>query len=235
MPSPHLNELIRFAREEMPLLAHDMENASTIFALQACCKRLHTVTNYLLHHIVMSDPSVVAAAAAATAATAAQRAQTLPPPPPGFRYARSAEGQLFFVPTSPAPAAMPAQTVGHPPATEHFPSQGPAVTYSPPPGGLPPLAAPIVPPPPNVAEVFVTPQATRVKLPGSTEAVTVPPGETVDVAGMMQPTVGHGAAVMLPEGGAMTPEVMAALAARSRENNPGSNARNITDDVQPTG
>lgn len=90
------------------------------------------------------------------------------------------------------------------------------------------------------AEVFVTPQGTKVVAPGATPMV-VPPGQPVDAAALMRPSIPVGiptvpagpapAEVVLPRGGGMAPETAAAVAAAA---DPTGGARNITTE-QPGG
>lgn len=238
MPSPYLNNLIQIARVDLPQLAHDLENASTIYTVQEAAKRMHNIVTYLVHHVILSDPSTIAAAAAA--AQQQQQAPALPPPPAGYRYVRGNDGRVYLAAVTGGPQQAP--TVGHAPAVDHYPSQIPAVPMAPPNqlgvGGLPlvsltPLGAstPEAPTPgqgSRVAEVTITPQGTRVALPGK-PAMTVPSGVPVDATG----GVGNGADVVLPEGGAMPPEVAAALARRSTEPpmmDASGGARNITNE-----
>lgn len=249
MSSPYLNDLIRIAKTDLPQLAHDLENASTIYTVQEACKRLHNMFTYALHHIIMSDPSV---AAAATAAATARTQPSLPPPPAGYAYARTQNGQIVLVPTqaqahvSPPMAHMPG-AVGQIPATDHYPSQHPAAPAMPGPNhGLPLISmAPAAAAPEGggarVTDVIITPRGTRVTAPTG-ENMLFPPGVPIDATGgagnnlgaipivhdyhLNQPNPVTARPqfttpdVVLPEGGGMTADVAAALARRSPEQQP---------------
>jgi hypothetical protein len=192
MSSPYLNDLIRIAKIDLPQLAHDLENASTIYAVQDSVKRLHNMVTYILHHIVMSDPSVAAAATAAATARA-QPAPTLPPPPAGYAYARTPNGQIVLVPAQAQPQHVPMMmgpgAIGQPPAVDHYPSQRPATPpMASPNHGLPLISmAPAASPPEGqggapVTDVVITPRGTRVTAPTG-EALLFPPGVPIDATG----------------------------------------------------
>lgn len=239
MSSPYLRNLIQIAQVDLPQLAHDLENASTIYTVQEAAKRMHNIVTYLVHHVVLSDPSTIAAAAAARE----QQPPPLPAPPPGYKYVRGQDGRVYLAPVTGVPQQAP--TIGHAPAVDHYPSQIPAVpvaTPSPLSAALPlvsltPLGSP-APEAPNpgqgsrVAEVSITPQGTRVALPGRPPQ-TLPPGVPVDAGGgfaerQQGPVSGD---VTLPEGGGMTPEVAAALSRRSNDPpmmDASGGARNVT-------
>ena len=79
--------------------------------------------------------------------------------------------------------------------------------------GLPLHAAPAPLNPPGgskVVEVSITPSGTTVKAPGAPQMV-LPPGTNVDTTVLTSPQAPEGN-VVLPQGGAMTPEVAHALA-----------------------
>lgn len=185
----YTNTLVEFARE-LPQLQHDMQNASTQNALWLVCQKTFNILQYMLHHAIIE---------------AFQDAQ------PGT-----------------VPAAQPAQAAATPTMSEIPPafSSGPvlpSVGMLPPPNpitqpGLAPTQAPGIPniAPSGVAEVVITPQGTRVIPPVGGQAVTLPPGSAVDLAGMGYPPVPPPAPpgvaqVVLPPGGAMTAETAAAL------------------------
>lgn len=256
MASPYLNHLIHIAKTELPQLTHDITNSSTIYTVQDAAKRLLNIVTYLVHHVVLSDPSVAAAQAAAARAAATP---TLPPPPAGFRYVRGGDGKIYMesIPVSAVPAAVP---VGHAPATDHFPSQAhtqPA-PMPPPAFGLPPLSQPGAAPADGaspVMEVTITPQGSRVAVPGH-PVMVAPPGTPIDAAALtgprypgasgipMAPAVGvpvpvaavpaapgQPAEVVVADG--MTPEVAAALAGRSTGEplmDASGGARNVTNE-----
>lgn len=189
MGSPYLNNLIHIAKVELPQLAYDVDNASTIFTLQKAAKEMLNILMYVVHHSVLSDPSVATAQAAAARAAAA--APSLPPPPAGFRYVRGADQRIYLEQIPVQPAVATAMPVGHAPAVDHFPSQAPAApaTAMPPPAfGLPPIGRPAAEPggAVPVAEVTITPQGSRVAVPGQ-PVMVMPPGVPVDAASALAP------------------------------------------------
>ena len=189
MPSPYLNNLIQIAKEELPLLQYDIEHASTIFTLQATCKRMHDILAYLTHHVILSDPAV------------AQHTRSLQPS---------------------KPIQETAEPTGHPPAQNYYPHLAPAISpiaHHVPNGNLPPIGQQIVQSS-NVVEVVMTKGQTKV-IPPKGIPIIAPAGVPVDTT-----TLGHGADVVLPQGGQMTPELMAAL-----QNRVEPAATNITDAI----
>lgn len=190
MSSPYLPQLIQIAQQELPAIQYDLTNASTLYTLQAAAQRMHNVLAYLTHHCIM----------------ASQPAQAFVAPP-----VQQVQQPVYQQPVYQAPAPAP------------------VLNYSP--HLAPPMAAPLpgfgVQSPPvqasQVTEVILTPQGTKVIPPGGIGAtVNLPPGSHADASfGRAAPVtppftpqapVGD---VMLPQGGAMTPEVAAALGARN--------------------
>ena len=256
MASPYLTKLIEIARQDLPQLAYDLNNASTVYTVQEAAKKLHNIVTYLVHHIILSDSSVNAGTPSAAAQAKAQ--PQLPPPPPGHRYVRGQDGQIYI-----SPDLQPAPPVGHAPALDHYPGRQPAsyaampgpapaglpLIYTVPQEGMPPVGQNS-----PVTEVTITPQGARVALPSGVVAMLPPGSAYIDAASMMAPVAPQVAPdgyarpiitaprlrqanptapaehieVTLPEGGGVTPEVAAALASRSG-NQPVMGARNITD------
>ena len=186
MSKMYLRELIEFAQKEVPLLGNDFQNASTQYSLQACCQRLFNLTTYMLHHIVH------AACEGGSVATEAP-APAAPPSP-------------VVVPSQQPPTGMPRLP---PPNTISQPIPG--ATSIP--------GIPDVPIQPGVTNVVITAQGTQVIAP-SGQTSMVPPGEPVGI----EATTGHAptpfeepgvATVVLPPGGGMSPEILAALGSRS--------------------
>jgi hypothetical protein len=185
-------------------LQYDLQNASTLYTLQAACQRMHNIMTYLVHHAILS-----AYAQGAPVYTPPPAPAPVPPPQPQQAY-----------PFGPIPGQYPAA---------HAPGGIPANLMR---GmNLPPINQPVAEPSSQVTEVMVTPQGTKVIVPGGTTAV-LPPGVHVDTAQFIPPpqrvaqpagipsfppqTPGQPVEVVLPQGGGMTPEMAAALeAARS--------------------
>jgi len=184
MNTKYLNELVRLAKEEMPFLQADLQNASTLYALQSTCQRLFNVTAYLLHHTIL---------------------QALEP-----------NGQPV---AQPAPAPAPV-VIAKPAPTTNGLGLPPVITQ-------PTFAAsqlpgmPDVPIQAGVTNVVVTSQGTRVISPSGT-TTTLPPGEAVDLAAStgtpLPPPAPPGVEnIVIPQGGDLPPDVLAALANRSSQ------------------
>ncbi len=183
----YTEHLVGFARE-LPQLQYDMQNASTQNALWLVCQKTFNILQYMLHHAIME-----AYQGAQPGTPTAQPAQPAPAPamsaiPPAFSSG----------PTLPSVGMLPPPN----PITQ----PGLAATQAP---GIPDIAAS------GVAEVVITPQGTRVIPPVGGQAVTLPPGSSVDLVGMGRPVPPPAppgvAQVVLPPGGVLTPEAAAAL------------------------
>jgi hypothetical protein len=205
MPSPHLKELIRIAREDMKGLQYDVQNASHTLALRPICERLFEIVGLLLHHVVIESVETL----------------QMNPPTMAVSPAPPRPVTMAPVPVAPVPVALPrvvrpvanpvADALGLPPPPSFAqPTQAvPAVS------GMPSAQAQ-----PGVANVFLTTQGTEVV--AATGAKTVlPAGAPVDLAASAglppePPPAPPGVEqVILPPGGGMTPELEAALAGRS--------------------
>lgn len=226
-PNMRLNMLIHFAQHQMAELKYDVENASTIFAAQAVIRKVVHLVEVMLQHVIIETPNL-------------QQRLAQPAPRPMAPPAPVYHQQMYQ-----QPAQAP---VGHPAPAQVFPGLQPPVMTAPPAfhpgyaGGLNnfgPTGAPS-----NVTEVMITPTETRV-IPPAGQPIVVPPGYPVD-------TVGYGVAqaapvaatepvegdIVLPKGGGMTPEVMAALSAAKASGSAPifdatGGARNITHDPMP--
>jgi hypothetical protein len=208
MPSPHLRELIRIAREDMKGLQYDVQNASHPLALRPICERMFEIMGLLLHHVIIESVENIQPPQVTTA---------VPPAPPP----RTAPAPAAPVPVAPVPVALPrpARPVANPvadalglPPPPSFAQPTPAIPAVP---GMPSAQAQ-----PGVANVFLTTQGTEVV--AATGAKTVlPAGAAVDLAASAglppePPPAPPGVEqVILPPGGGMTPEMEAALAGRS--------------------
>jgi hypothetical protein len=206
MPSPHLKELIRIAREDVKGLQYDVQNASHPLALRPICERMFEIMGLILHHVIIESVENLQSSATAVAVPPA------PPAPPPPRP----------VPVAPVPVALPrvvrpiasnpvADALGLPPPPS-FAQQTQAVPAVP---GMPSAQAQ-----PGVANVFLTTQGTEVV--AATGAKTVlPAGAAVDLAASAglppepPPAPPGYEQVILPPGGGMTAELEAALAGRS--------------------
>jgi hypothetical protein len=188
MSQMYLRELVAFAQKEIPDLSSDLQNASTLYALQATTQRLFNLTTYMLHHIIH-------------AAYESGSGPVAPPAPPAPVVAPSPPAPVFA-----STSGMPQLP---PPTTITQPVPGPSVIP-----GMPEVSIQ-----PGVTNVVITAQGTQVIAPsGATSRVA--PGEAVGLEATMgrppEPFVEPGVAtVVLPPGGGMSPDVLAALASRS--------------------
>lgn len=188
----YIQQLYQFAREDLPQIKHDLENASTVLTLQEQVKKLHNIVAHLCHQAVIDYFSRNGTGVPAAAPQA-------PPPvaqPVHYQQVQQPVGVAAPVThyphqqvhAHPIPAAVaPHQGAPHqgygpsPYPTSHHPGTGVLP--------LPTLAGPpAVPPgsPSMVTEVTVTPQGSRVQVPGQPVAV-IPPGFPVDAAALMAP------------------------------------------------
>jgi len=179
-----LPNLLQIARVEMPSLQHDIQNASTLFTLQSATQRLYNVVAHILHDVLIDAETRSDPALNASIAT------VVPPPAPRPAPAPAIGGLL--------PLSLVSQPV-----------MGTAVMP-----GMPDMTVEA-----GVTNVVVTPQGTRVIGPQGGPAVTLPPNTPVSlpmaVGQPVLPTDENGVPnVVVQQGGAMTPEVAAALAAR---------------------
>jgi hypothetical protein len=203
MSQKYLRELIDFAQKEMPLLKNDLQNASTQYSLQAATQRLFNVLNYLLQHAIYSayeaqSPEGPAAAPVAPVAPAPVVQPPVPTAPTEQHFA-----PVHHTPTRPAtPGSLP---VLPPPTAISQPTLAPSQL-----SGMPEVTIQ-----PGVANVVITAQGTRVIAPSGV-ATTLPQGEAVDLAATTgRPIVPEAPPgvdnIVLPPGGGMSPETLAAL------------------------
>lgn len=209
MSSKYFPELVRIARDVMPSLQYDLQNASTTFSLQSACQRIFETLAVVLHHCILD---------------AAETAQASAPPP-------APETPKIQVQARPAPQPVV-------PVAPRFPTpQHAAISRSilsdvaalPPPATVampssvaPPSVSPDMPVQAGVASVFITAQGTQAFSPSGVKTV-LPPGEAVDLsatsgAAPELPYAPPGVEqIILPPGGGMSPELAAALASRTGE------------------
>jgi hypothetical protein len=178
----YLEALEKFAREDLPALEYDINNASTLFTLQAAVKKLHAITAYTVHHSIYFARGFLQM----------QQGQVVAPPPPVPVQAapvRQAAPQAPFLPTSPVlPGLTPTPNPEQPKVMDvtitprgtqvTVPGQ-PAAFY--PPGAEVDAAALMAPPPPST----------------SSPALSIPGGPVAEI--------------VLPRGGALTQEVASAI------------------------
>lgn len=198
MSSPHLPELIRIYKEELPEIQSRVENASTHMTLWPATKKLFNLTALLLRHVILESYDKVSPGEFIHVPPPA------PPPPPAPLDTRA------HAPTFPPGLALP------PPPMIDQPGAAPAVLSNQP--NMPDID-------PGKVNVFITANGTKVIPPVGGPAVTLPPGQAVDLPELLAPPVPPPAPpgvaqVILPPGGGMSPDVAAALASRSQ--NPSS-------------
>ena len=190
---PHLIQLAQ-VDGELASIQHDLQNASTTLALQDVVKRLFNVVSLHLYHSIHD--------------------------------AVGREGQPAAEPVrQPAPAPIQQAPSLSPPAPMHasfglpgLPARPPIISQP----GLAPSSSNGMPgiSPSDVANVVITPQGTQVIPPAGTGApITLPPNVAVDLTHMsgqpvLPPAPPGVAQVVVQRGGAVTPELAAALAAR---------------------
>jgi hypothetical protein len=186
MSKKYLKELVEFAQVEMPALNSDLQNASTLYALQATTQRLFNVCTHMLHHLIHAayengTPEPVVTPVAVPAPIVA-------PPVAQVRAAN--------------PSGLPSLP---PPTIITQPSASPSAIP-----GMPDVNIQ-----PGVANVIITAQGTKVISPSGV-TTTVGPGEHVGLeASMSTPPMPFSEpgvqTIVLPPGGGMTPETIAAL------------------------
>lgn len=196
--SRYLKRLVKIAQEEIPTLQADATNAAGPFQLREVCLKLLDITHYLLLHAIEDAASKTQPAAGIPAIPP----RPAPPPPP----------------PRPPVAAPPLDVSRLPqPLDVAQPAAVPAPSSSMLPGDVPVQ--------PGITNAFITPQGTTVVNPRGQRSV-LPAGVAVPLeisAGVPPepPPAPEGVAqVVLPPGGGMSPEVEAALAARSPETPP---------------
>ena len=190
---PHLIQLAQVGGE-LSSIQYDLQNASTALALQDAVKRLFNVVSILLYHSIHD---------------AVQR-EGVPSAEPVRQPAPA--------PVQQAPALSPQASMHSSFGLPGLPSRPPIISQP----GLAPTSSNGMPgiAPSDVANVVITPQGTQVIPPaGAGMPVTLPPNVAVDLAHMggkpeLPPAPPGVAQVVVPAGGAVTPELAAALAAR---------------------
>lgn len=183
--SKYLPELIRIARDEMPSLEYDVQNAVTPLSQQPVMVKLLAILGQVLHHSIHD---------------ALSRLPTVVPQAP-----RPAPVPVAAPPR--APVSM-ADSLGLPPP----PSVIPLVI---PPQGAQVLRIPDAPVQAGVANVFITTQGTSVIGPGGRRMTLppnetqVPLEATAEIVPVPPPAPEGGISVILPPGGgALPPELL---------------------------
>jgi hypothetical protein len=190
---PHLIQLAQVGGE-LASIQNDLQNASTTLALQDVVKRLFNVVSLHLYHSIHD----------AVNREGPQAAEPVRQPAPA--------------PVQQAPALSPQSSMHSNFGLPGLPSRPPTITQP----GLAPASANGMPgiAPSDVANVVITPQGTQVIPPaGAGTPITLPPNVAVDLAHMggrpeLPPAPPGVAQVVVPAGGAVTPDLAAALAAR---------------------
>jgi hypothetical protein len=199
MTQAYIRELVHIAQTELPQLQYDLQNASTHMTLQAACQRLFNIVTYVVYHQITS-----ASEQGNVAASQMPPSRPAPPPaPPAPAPQMAPQMAPAFHPMVPTAAPLP------PPPMIHQPATMPSAALSDAQG------ANIQP---GVTNVIITAQGTRVLNPNGGTTV-LPPGEAVDLAAAtgrpIPPPAPPGVAqVVLPPGGGLTPDVLAALSSR---------------------
>lgn len=206
----YLAELIRIAKEDMPILQYDVQNAVTPLSQQPLMQKMFNIMGYMLHHQIRA--TVAALQGQAAQPPAAPAPAPAPVPVPVARPVQRIAPAVF--PRIPAYTPPTGDPLGidlpPPPAVAQ---RQPSTAFTSPVAGMP--DAPVQP---GVANVFITSQGTQVISPTGAKTV-LPPGEAVDASATtgvpeLPPPPEDGENVVLPPGGGMTPEVLAALASR---------------------
>ena len=199
MSTPYFKQLITMAQVggELSSIQYDLQQASTALALQDVVKRLFNVVSYMLYHVIHD--------------TAARMPEQVSPQ--AIEPVRSPAPPPSLAPQSPMHSSFGLPGLGLPgqPPTISQPGLAPPVSTT----GMPGIA------PSNVANVVITPQGTQVipQAGSGLAPVTLPPNTAVDLAHMtgnpeLTPAPPGVAQVVLPPGGALPPDVAAALASR---------------------
>ena len=190
---PHLIQLAQVGGE-LASIQNDLQNASTTLALQDVVKRLFNVVSLHLYHSIHD----------AVGREGPPAAEPVRQPAPA--------------PVQQAPALSPQASMHSSFGLPGLPTRPPIISQP----GLAPAAANGMPgiAPSDVANVVITPQGTQVIPPaGAGTPITLPPNVAVDLAHMggrpeLPPAPPGVAQVVVPAGGAVTPDLAAALAAR---------------------
>jgi hypothetical protein len=196
--SKHLPTLIEMAQKDVPVLENDILSATGPFQLREICMKLIKLVSYLLHDRIL-DAYETMKISASVGATPPQP-QVVQPPPRVVRPISTPAGLPKLPPLagSPQPARVPA-----PPTNV--------------PGDVPIQH--------GVTNVVITPTGTVAIAPSGARSV-LPPGEAVPLEATTDlppepPEAPEGVEnVVLPPGGGMSSEVLAALAGRSQDTSP---------------
>ena len=189
---PHLIQLAHVGGE-LASIQNDLQNASTTLALQDVVKRLFNVVSLHLYHSIHD----------AVNRESPQAAEPIRQPAPA--------------PVQQAPALSPQSSMHSNFGLPGLPTRPPTITQP----GLAPTSANGMPgiAPSDVANVITPPGPQVIPAAGTGMPITQPPNTAVDLAHMggrpeLPPAPPGVAQVVVPAGGAVTPELAAALAAR---------------------
>ena len=136
MSTQYVNDLVRFAREELPALHHDMQNASTQYTLWSATQRLFNIVAVMLHHTILEAYEKL------PPGTAISTSPITIPPPPMITQPELAPTQMPGLPGLPdiAPTGV-AQVVITPSGTRVIPAGGAGPSVVLPPGSAVDLAS----------------------------------------------------------------------------------------------
>ena len=194
MTTEYLPQIIQMAQVggEIASIQNDLQNASTTLALQDVVKRVFNVLSLLAYHNIFD----------AVNRMEGQKIPEAAPQPAAVSQAPALSPQSSMHSSFGLPGLIP-----RPPIISQ-PGLAPASS-----NGMPGIA------PSDVANVVITPQGTQVIPPaGAGTPISLPPNVAVDLAHMggrpeLPPAPPGVAQVVVPAGGAVTPELAAALAA----------------------
>ena len=196
MSTPYFQQLVNLAQVggELSSIQYDLQQASTSLALQDVVKRLFNVVSVTLYHVIHDT---------------AARMPELKSPQPQAEPVQAPAPAPGLAPQSPMHSSFGLPNLGAPPSISHANLAPPASA-----SGMPGIA------PSDVATVVITPQGTQVIPPaGAGTPITLPPNVAVDLTHMsgkpeLPPAPPGVAQVVLPQGGALPPDVATALASR---------------------
>lgn len=182
MSSPFVNNLIQFAYTDLPSLEFDLQNAQSIYTLNAAVSKMFNMVSYLIHHALVDagvHPNFPQAPAHHPQHSAPVYQHTVAPQPAQAPVVQRAP--VFAGPPYPAVPGMPMVQQQQPQAR---------VAAMPMPGGGGP-AAPGNTDNSRTTEVFVTQGGTRIIPPGARTAVDLPAGSHVDLTQFVPPPPGQ--------------------------------------------
>lgn len=241
MNNPYYNYLLQLARVDLPTLVNDLDNASTPLAQQQLIKQLTSLVSYLLYATIYELQSKQSSPPAPPPQARSPHLQVMAPvsPVPQYPYQTAPAGydpRMAYPPQQPQlppqlqpqlppqlqpqlPPQLPPQLQQQMPPLPPPPSMVPTFHPSASLPGMPDVTLQ-----PGAANVIITPQGTRTVSPTGTTAMLppgVPVGPDVLYGRPEPPPAPPGVAnIVLPPGGGMTNETLAALTSRSNDTPP---------------